>query len=190
MAAPPSQIRPDAGPARHDQPREAAGWTAGRIIAVVAGSILALVSLALLAAGVTVTWGRPQPASGRLPDISHRHLLGQRLRAGQRHGGAARMAWLARVVRRAGADPGHRHRPGETRLRSHRARLRRAETTCPVWPIRPFHCPATGAPRPPIPAPLFPRRLSRPGSGPPRPQVRVPRPWYGRPAMVTGWPSP
>jgi hypothetical protein len=56
MAASPSQIRRGAGPPRPDQPREAAGWTAGRIVAVVAGSILALVSLALLAAGVTVTW--------------------------------------------------------------------------------------------------------------------------------------
>jgi hypothetical protein len=56
MAASPQQAKSGAVPPRHDQPAGAACWTPARIIAMLAGSILALLSLGLLAAGATALW--------------------------------------------------------------------------------------------------------------------------------------
>jgi hypothetical protein len=46
--------------------RGAAGWTPGRIIALVAGSVLALVSLGLLGGGAALTWADAQQHGGYL----------------------------------------------------------------------------------------------------------------------------
>src|SRR5512142_48704 len=56
MAASPQEVKSGAVPSRHDQPAGAACWTPARIIAMLAGSILALLSLGLLAAGATALW--------------------------------------------------------------------------------------------------------------------------------------
>jgi hypothetical protein len=56
MAASPQQTRPGAVPPQPDQLKDRAGWTPARIVAVVAGSILALTSLGLLAGGAAVLW--------------------------------------------------------------------------------------------------------------------------------------
>jgi hypothetical protein len=63
MAASQYQVRPGAGPPEAGQVGDRGGWTAGRIIAVVAGSILALASLGLLTAGATLLWA----------DLTQRH---------------------------------------------------------------------------------------------------------------------
>lgn len=63
MTASQYQGRPGTKPEDQDPTGDRAGWTAGRIIALVAGSILALASLGLLAASATVLWA----------DLAQRH---------------------------------------------------------------------------------------------------------------------
>ena len=56
MSVSPRHMRPGAVPPEHDQITSRAGWTPARIVAVVAGSVLALVSLGLVAGGSGVLW--------------------------------------------------------------------------------------------------------------------------------------
>jgi hypothetical protein len=60
LAAPPTPPEPEMSSARPSElepaPRRRRGWTGGRITALVLGSLLALISLAVLAAGGVATW--------------------------------------------------------------------------------------------------------------------------------------
>ena len=75
------------------------GWTTGRIIALAAGSVLLLISLAFIAGGGTLAWADQEQAPLRLPDHDHRHVLHQRICPGQRPDQAARHLGLAGPVR-------------------------------------------------------------------------------------------
>src|SRR5260370_37991551 len=55
MFAPAHPVRVDGAPDR-DPSAAGDGWTPGRVVALVAGSLLALVSLAFIAGGGALTW--------------------------------------------------------------------------------------------------------------------------------------
>lgn len=55
------------GALRQPPAQQAAGWTAGRVIAVVAGSVLALLSLGLLGGGGTSLWAGQTPMRASPP---------------------------------------------------------------------------------------------------------------------------
>jgi hypothetical protein len=82
-------------PGRRPQPA-ARGWTGGRIIALVIGVLLALVSLALLGAGGTVLWADTQrDATGYLTTGSHEFVTAGSALASERVDlGSAGTGWL------------------------------------------------------------------------------------------------
>ena len=67
--APASPGTATAGPAGASPGGQRTGWTAGRIVAVVAGSVLALCSLGLLAAGGTALWADTAARQGSYVDL-------------------------------------------------------------------------------------------------------------------------
>ena len=60
------------------------GWTTGRIIALAAGSVLLLFSLALIAGGGTLVWADHRTGPLRLRDHDYHHVFHQGIRPGQR----------------------------------------------------------------------------------------------------------
>ena len=103
------------------------GWTAGRVIALVTGSVLLLVSLALLAGGGTLAWAdEEQQHSGYVTTSTATYSTRGYALASDAISLHGRLG-LAGPVRRRGPDPdlvrfvppalrGHRHRPGRRAL--------------------------------------------------------------------------
>lgn len=110
-------------PPRPEPAAGSSGWTAGRIIALVIGALLGLVSLGLLGAGGTALWvDRTQRDAGFVTtDVHEFSTSGSALATEPTHLGSAGTGWLyapallgevrIRVTPTAGHDPGHR-RPG------------------------------------------------------------------------------
>ena len=95
-------------------------WTAGRIVAIVVGSILALISLGLLAGGVTGMVYRPDPARlGRLPHVPERAVRHSLVRPHLRDPGRQRRH-PAVGDRRVDRHGSHRERERAVGVRGHR----------------------------------------------------------------------
>lgn len=91
-----------AGQSRPPEPSDVAaartGWTAGRVIALVAGSVLAVVSLLLLGGAGALTWADQQPQGGYLTTGTDTYYTGNYALASNPvrwHGG---WGWLGRFA--------------------------------------------------------------------------------------------
>jgi hypothetical protein len=73
----PAPPPPPGPPPPPSPPPASAGWTAGRVIALVAGSVLALISLSLLAGGGALVWaGQTQRQAGYLTSGARTYATG------------------------------------------------------------------------------------------------------------------